>query len=480
MTYLYLFILLCSTFTFAAETCSPSSVTINLEEEVPYPGAPIRGPLYGVPQDNQDGIGTCYANVSRYVLLGLSGGRDSASYLDLALGFKRTSNDLTEEGLSAGEICPTLMAARQRGFCPQNLAPLEGSGRTEIARVLGVENDPFRAQSDLNNALRDFFARRQSMTPAQVSASILPRIGEAIRRVRENPMITFPFPGMSVPFVNTSIFKGVQLPENSKDTAESLYESALSTIRPQTMQAIIENKTPGEIFDIFSRGITPTFRRMHIEDQLPGQRTSFIEAMTAAMNAPGFRDRITATLEFLRGLSGRSENSPEQFAAFCTGEYFPNIELLNSIGPVLRTLSASDGSIVDSQGNLLPMADVFQLAVAPACLNPQNRRPTSVNFTCDDRFFDSIRRSRVSIQTKMTQVRTRLIQNLRQGIPVGRAFPQPGGGGHVNTIVGFRYNSDRRECEYLIRDSASAESNWHSEREVVSESDGMSFASRAP
>ncbi len=485
----YLILALISTTLFAQNEayhrCSPSTPTINLELETPFPGATIRGPLFGVPQDNQDGIGTCYANVSRNVLLGISGGRDNASYLDLALGFKRAEGRLASEGLDSGNICPALAEVRTRGFCVQSRAPLETGERTGIENLMGLSAHPYTAQASINTALRDFFARRDAVQTSPVGAALLPRLSQAIEGMRNNPLITFPFPGTDVQFLNGGAFKNLQDPPGlaKGESGETIYQAALNAAKPRVFQAIVQNKTPSEIHDVYMQAMTPTLRRLNLLEAANDYRDRFIAEMTEKMSAPRFREKITATLTFLRFVSGRADESEADFLSFCSSGFYPGVDFLNTVGPVVASMGAlglNTNVLFDPQGNLIPMADVFQLAVAPSCLNPENRsRPTS-DFTCDDNQFNMIKRQRTPIATRMTAVRTLITDTLLQGIPVGRAYPMPAGGGHVNTIVGFRYDSASRACQVLIRDSASGSSNWHSEREVFTESDGMSFARRVP
>ena len=453
-----------------AVVCSARTPTINLEET---------GALAGVPQDHQDGIGTCYANVARNILLGLSGGSDSASYLDLALAYKREQNELGRDGLDAGNICPTLAAAQVRGFCPQTLAPLETGARTEITRLLGLdEEDPFRAQAIVNESLRNYFARSSSKETTFSSAIPIPRVLDTIRRLRENPRITLPFPGTEVSFINPGAFKSAQ-----GKNPEGIYNEAFNGFRPELMRAIVDGRTPAEIFDLFSTRLRPTLQELGLAEELTAAREDYLREMGLVTSAPEFRDRVNATVEFFRASAGRSEEARENFLGYCFGEFAPNVELLNNLGPLLRafaSLGIEGESLVDPDGNLLPMNDVFQLAVAPACLQAENRRPLSQRFSCDDNFFQSIKRGPGRTAAKMAQVRTRVIGSLQQGIPVGRSFPMPGGGGHVNTIVGFRYSARDRGCEYLIRDSATGRSDWASESQIFEESDQMSLVQRQP
>ncbi len=449
--------------------CGPNTPTLNLEV------AP--GVLATVPQDHQNGIGTCYANVSRNMLLGISGGRDSASYLDLALGFKRANPNerLEDGGLDAGNICPTLRAAQTQGYCPQELAPLETGARTEIAALMGVASDPFSAQARINNALRDFFVRRSGLSESPVAQAMMPRLAGAIANLRSNPRIKFPFPGLSVPFVNPGAFKSATVPPaaNGKGSppAEEYYNRQLARANPAIFTAIVQGKTAEEIHAIYSREMGPTLRAMGIDTAVQEYRADYLTNMNAVINAPSFREEVTATMDFLRQVSGRSEDSPEQFLSYCTLEFYPAVELLNTFGPVLTSLNSlgiDPNRIFDAQGNLIPIVDVFQMAVAPSCLSQENRRRPSVNFT------------RRSVAVNMAAVRTRVTESLRRNVPVGRAFPQATGGGHVNTIVGFRYDPASRACQYLIRDSANGASTWQGERDIYTASDEMNIITAAP
>ena len=109
--------------------CNAETPVINLEEEVPFPNATIKGPFFGVPRDNQDGLGTCYANAAKNLLVGVSKGENVASFLDLALHYKNSNGSLSEDGLDAGSSCATLNSIKDKGYCPQEYSPLETGER---------------------------------------------------------------------------------------------------------------------------------------------------------------------------------------------------------------------------------------------------------------------------------------------------------------------------------------------------------------
>jgi hypothetical protein len=135
--------LFCCTLNTLVFSCDESTPTINLEEEVPYPGARIRGPLYNVRRDHQDGLGTCYANTARNILIGLTNGAINPSYLDLAILFKRSQNASAREGLDLGGTCETIsvLQSTRSGICDQSQSPLE-TGEPSPGAALFLQNDP--------------------------------------------------------------------------------------------------------------------------------------------------------------------------------------------------------------------------------------------------------------------------------------------------------------------------------------------------
>ena len=124
--------------------CDANTPEINLEEKVPYPGATFTGAFADVPKDNQDGLGTCYANAAKNLLVGVSEGKDVASFLDVALTFKESSNGIDTSGLDGGLSCTALEALKKKGYCPQEFSPMETGERNHVAEGL-FNTDAFRS-----------------------------------------------------------------------------------------------------------------------------------------------------------------------------------------------------------------------------------------------------------------------------------------------------------------------------------------------
>jgi len=143
--------------------CSESAVTINLEEEVPFTGAEFRGPLFGVRRDHQDGLGTCYANTARNIIVGLTNGATTPSFLDLALQYKRDSSTLNQNVLDGGDSCQTIRSVQVPGvgICDQANSPLETGDRSAASELLFLSDSSLGAQGAMLANLREFF---QSVT----------------------------------------------------------------------------------------------------------------------------------------------------------------------------------------------------------------------------------------------------------------------------------------------------------------------------
>jgi hypothetical protein len=45
--------------------------------------------------------------------------------------------------------------------------------------------------------------------------------------------------------------------------------------------------------------------------------------------------------------------------------------------------------------------------------------------------------------------------------------------GHINTVVGMRFNSKNNQCEYLIRESQDGTSKWTKESEIFQKVDDI-------
>src|SRR5690606_13956088 len=89
--------------------CGPSMKEIDLENEYIYKRASKKGPFYGLSRDNQDGVGTCFANTDKNLLVGLSDGKMAASFIDISLKYKQENGTYITQGIEAGGACASLL-----------------------------------------------------------------------------------------------------------------------------------------------------------------------------------------------------------------------------------------------------------------------------------------------------------------------------------------------------------------------------------
>jgi hypothetical protein len=105
-------------------------------------------------------------------------------------------------------------------------------------------------------------------------------------------------------------------------------------------------------------------------------------------------------------------------------------------------------SMIDLYNKDKKVQDMLQLLIAPSCLDHKNRQQVEFNYTCFN--FHS--------QDKNKYLAT-VLSSLHKGIPVGLEHYAIGGS-HVNTIVGYRFNPQTNDCEFLIRESITGTSDW--------------------
>jgi hypothetical protein len=131
------------------------------------------GPLFQSPVQDQDGLGTCYANAASVALKTVLPNKPDLSYLQLAFAhaekfeapkneknnidsaFKtRPNGKVGEELLSGGQVCDTLKAAKQMGACKRSDVALENL-------IFNSKNQTFqdssRVQKKIIKAISEYY-----------------------------------------------------------------------------------------------------------------------------------------------------------------------------------------------------------------------------------------------------------------------------------------------------------------------------------
>ena len=338
--------------------CDVNSPEISLEEKEPYPGAKFQGPFFGIPRDNQDGLGTCYANTAKNLLVGLSRGDAVASFLDMALLYKdskRELNNTESKGLDAGFSCVVLEEVSDKGFCSQSFAPIEIGEKNSYGGLM-PEVATVRDQKIVLNMLNDYLRENASFSKM------------IINNINEMKLIY--------------------------DTDYS--KQNISSCRPVSPPILLP-----------------------------------------------FISKWKALSDFL-------ENHQDAFGD-AANKLFSKTENMS-------TFLESHGQSTDLL--LRPSRDLYQLIVAPACADVQNRKKLDFGIVCN-RGYDTIQRIKSSEKTPFEQVkllRERVVDSLLNGYPLGNSFNR-----HINTIVGVRFNKEANLCQYQIRESQTGTTSWQSE-----------------
>lgn len=471
-------------------SCDANSKGINLEDEVPYEGASFKGPFYGVPRDNQDGFGTCYANTAKNLLVGLSGGEDIPSFLDMALLYKNSNKTLAESGLDGGVSCETLKQVQEQGYCPQSYAPIETGEKNHLFETLLGNSDSLWAESQTIELIKKFIGGMEKMKSADLALSeeMLGKAHEIIKELQVNPKIKLPLPvaRFSIPG-EWKLRESWQSLENKKDvTLDGFikeHDDGHRSFFPEYMKALMAGKSSDEIFQLYTKHMRSFISKYGLESKLPSFKQAWLKDAADDFNDPNLKSSLYESFEFLKKAVGKEGKHNDEVIEYCVDSLQANLEFLGALGPLLEYLNKKKINpelLFDTQGNFLSGPELMQLAVAPACLNSNNRKKISFAFHCENGYetISNIRSSGKTRPEMIKMLRERVALSLIQGYPLGNIHPSISGAGHINTIVGMRFNRETQACEYRIRESQTGTSFWHSEENIFDKISGLTEVRR--
>lgn len=455
--------------------CNDSTPVLNLEEKIPYPGATIKGPFFGVPRDNQDGIGSCFANTAKNLLVGISEGRHVASYLDLALLYKGPSNQIYKTGLDGGTSCPALEEVRSNGYCPQKFAPLETGERSQLGEGL-FNHDALTYQSSVVKLMTNFLSNLNTIQRGNgpVKEEILVKAQMMIERVKANPDIILPLPvaRFDVPEewkVNEAhAIKKIAVP---REAFLAEYREAYKKFYPIFVKSLLDGKNLDQIFETYKVIMNPFISKYNLQSSLPGFKNVFLINAKKDFTAPNMKRKLRASLDFLKEVMNKKNETDDKFLEFCAHYGDVDLRFLGSLQPLIEQMKSSKFNVnlmFDSKGRFRNATELMQLTVAPSCLSPKNRQKVDIQFYCQEGYdtITQIKSSGKSQNEKIQQMREKVVLSLAQGLPLGNSYPTSSGSGHINTIVGLRFNKQQQKCEYLIRESQTGKSEWQAEEGI--------------
>lgn len=451
--------------------CDEKTPDISLEEEVPYPGADFKGPFVGIPRDNQDGVGTCYANTAKNLLVGTSQGKDVASFLDLALLYKEEEGVISS-GLDGGFSCHVLKKLKDHGYCPQGLSPIEtGEANPYNEGWLGSDRVGLWGQSIVFEYLQKFLDGKEKFTKQspEMSEKILAKAKDLINKIKANPQVKIPLPVVRYPIPSfwklkeTYEWNKGAFPGTSFTAFQDEYSQQYKKFYPVYARAVYDGKDAHEIFNLFKEKMKPFLDKYKIHSGLDEWKRVYLIDSASDFKDPKLKASVSASLDLLKSLTGKEDETNEEFLEHCGESEGSFLDFLGSMRPLLERLKddkIDTDLLFNEKGEFKAPTELMQLAIAPACLSQENRKKLDHKIICEDGYqtIRDIKSAKISDKEKQLKVREIVVANLIQGYPMGNTFER-----HINTIVGMRFNKDSKRCEYKIRESQTGASTWQSE-----------------
>jgi hypothetical protein len=453
--------------------CDENTPEINLENKEPFAGADFQGPFFGVPIDNQDGLGTCYANAAKNLLVGISGGKNVASFLDIALAYKNENGGVVG-GLDGGTSCTALNAIAKAGYCPQHFSAIE-TGERNIAGEGLFNLDPYNYLATNVNLLRNFLDDLGTMqkSTSPVSAAVMGKAQKMIEHLKAHPEIKIPLPiaRFEIPekWKLKEAFALKKIPGMKESDFIKEYDEAYKAFYPLYVKSLIEGKTIDQIFALWTEKMNPFITKYGLESNLPEFKRVWKTNVTEDFKDPAVKKQLRVSLDFLKDMMDKKEATDDEFLEICATQASDSLNFLSALNPLvekLRDNKLNEEKLFDKDGKFHSAYELMQLTVAPSCLNKDNRVMPEP-FTCSDGYdvITSIKSSAKPQNEKVQALRNKVVLSLIQGMPLGNTFPMSGGW-HINTIAGMRFNKTAGRCEYLIRESQTGSSGWHDEQKI--------------
>jgi hypothetical protein len=466
----------------AVVNCDANTPEVSLEEKVPYPGAKFQGPFFGVPRDNQDGLGTCYANAAKNLLVGVSDGESIASFLDLALIYKDEMGGVSGSGLSGGFTCTVLNKVNEKGFCPQSLAPFETGDKNLYAEgLMGEGNGTIWDQAALVGLVQRFLVGEEKFRKGKgaVSEEVLGRAKFIIDTIKTKPNLKLPLPvaRFDIPGmwkVKEAYFWHVK--KNYDVTEEKFiadYKAEYQKFYPLYIKGVMEGKSADQLFSLFKQNMKGLIGTYRLDSQLETWRLSYLNDVSDDFKDPNLQKNIGESIDFLKQISGQEKTSNDNFFAFCGDQTEGMTDFLTNLQSLVKHLDAKkidSDALFDKTGKFKTPTDLMQLVVAPACLNSDQRKKLKSKIHCNDGYetIRDIKSSNMSIQDQKRALREKVVASLVQGIPLGNTFDH-----HINTIVGMRFDPASKQCEFKIRESQTGSSSWQNETRIFNEIEAL-------
>lgn len=463
-------------------SCSEQTPVIDLEQEQVSQKIKVKGAFHNVPFDNQNGLGTCYANTGRNLLIGLTQGEVDPSFLDMALQYKTTDDGGSPTTLDAGHTCTAIRKVEENGYCPKKFSPIETGDDTYKANgIFGEENSIF-TQSRLLGLMENFLNAKLGLDSASDSLSqkFLDKTKVMIELIKMNPEIQLPLPKVrNFPIKDDNQLRSIyiwsyekNLPEGAKAISEqdfmNEYQDTFSKFNLKYTQALRDGATPKMLRAVFDRSFNNFFAKYNMHERMNDVYYGplFKEFFEKNSSQEDYFKSVEATLGFYEIIMDKKldeRQMREIFDSACNSQSSKHssfLENLKNLADIIM-MNDTDKSLFDEKGKLLSNKEILQMMTTPNCLNQDNRKKIPFKVSCE-----RINKT-VNNQSKDNKtLRLEVLKSLVQGIPVGNTYPTGPLTAHINTIVGFRCNPKSNMYEYKIRESSGGYSQWKTEKNI--------------
>ena len=445
-------------------SCHANMPTIDLENKYISQTDNKLGVFYNVPQENQGALGTCYANTAKNLLFGVSKGAHNANYLDLAIQYKDSTDELSKEDLEGGFVCHVLKVAKERGYCKQRTNEFDRKKHAKIVSTLGIL----------------FGLKKQVRELNSLQNSILLKVSDQqiIGAIQRNDILDYPLSILTaqlfLTYQNNDIYNNSSILKEKFSNFEK-YNDYLTKKEQDFKYTFLKNiHNKNESVMNYSDYLVHELKKIFdsFNMQIPNTYLKRANTRFASFNSQDFITKTKKSIDYLLSVSAISDlSSYDQISLL--SEYLGNI---SNLSRQMKFIDFDVNLLFNKDGNIKHQKESLQLVTAPECLENASRTDIQQDFFCatDLNFKTEVEQVFKNEEVKKENIyELRILANLLRGIPLGNTHRQ-GYGSHINTIVGIRFNKQKNQCELKLRDSQNDQSTWKNAKQVLESSYAIS------
>ena len=481
-------------------TCDKSTPTLDLEEEKVSSKLEIPGPFHKIARDNQDGIGSCFANTAKNLLVGLSAGKEDASFLDMALQYKAEASGPLYK-IDGGLSCKVLDEIKKNGYCPKELSSLESGDKVQSQGGIFEKETNLRSQSRVLKAMANFLKGKALLekNPDTLSKKLLSNSNKMIKAIKDNEDIKLPYPSISQFPIEPSTLESLyiwsyknKIDEKNKtnEVKEEIipkedflneFEAIMVPFSNEYLLATRDGLSIAKRKEIYKKHFSKFTNKFNLTERLndtyySGKFKKFHETNNQAELEGQYEATISFYKEFVDPkVTEKTLNN--LFDSTCYKEakqYSLYVRGLKELTDFFKKSNIST-DLLYADGKSLSNKDILQLAIAPKCLNKKNRKMLDFNFSCKK--IDKYKYKDMEEPEKLFSMNKKVVMSLARGLPVGNTY-HTGRGWHINTIVGYRFNPETKICEYKIRESQTGTFYWKDTKNILNTLKSLTLVER--